>query len=61
MSREIRTVVDGMSFTECPRWHDDRLWFVDFYLARVYSVADDGSDLRTEAEVPEQQIGRAHV
>ena len=44
MSREIRTVVDGMSFTECPRWHDDRLWFVDFYLHGVYSAAEDGTE-----------------
>ena len=25
MTREFRTVVDGMSFTECPRWHQGRL------------------------------------
>ncbi|MGJ9411694.1 SMP-30/gluconolactonase/LRE family protein [Aeromicrobium sp. CF4.19] len=56
-SREIRTVVSGMSFTECPRWHDDRLWFVDFYTHVVCSVAEDGTDLRTEAEVPKQPSG----
>jgi sugar lactone lactonase YvrE len=57
MSHDVRTVVDGMSFTECPRWHDDRLWFVDFYTHRVHSAAEDGSDLRVEAEVPEQPSG----
>lgn len=57
MSRDVRTVVDGMSFTECPRWHEDRLWFVDFYTYRVHSAAEDGSDLRIEAEVPEQPSG----
>ncbi|WP_018331461.1 SMP-30/gluconolactonase/LRE family protein [Actinomycetospora chiangmaiensis] len=57
MSREIRTVVDGMSFTECPRWHEDRLWFVDFYTHRVFSAAEDGTDLRTELEIPAQPSG----
>ncbi|GAB90771.1 SMP-30/gluconolactonase/LRE family protein [Gordonia rhizosphera] len=56
-SSQIRTVVSGMSFTECPRWHDGRLWFVDFYTHTVNSVNDDGSDLRTELEVPTQPSG----
>lgn len=46
-----------MTFTECPRWHDSRLWFVDFYTHTVNSVNDDGSDLRTELEVPAQPSG----
>ena len=54
---ELHTVVDGMSFTECPRWHDDRLWFVDFYTHAVYSAREDGSDVRTELEVPAQPSG----
>jgi sugar lactone lactonase YvrE len=54
---DLRTVVSGMSFTECPRWHDDRLWFVDFYTHTVHSVREDGSDLRTELEVPHQPSG----
>ena len=54
---ELHTVVDGMSFTECPRWHDDRFWFVDFYTHAVYSAREDGSDLRTELEVAAQPSG----
>jgi sugar lactone lactonase YvrE len=57
VSREITTLVTDLSYLECPRWHDDRLWFVDFYTYRVLSVAEDGSDLRTEAEVPAQPSG----
>jgi len=57
MAREIRTVVEGMSFTECPRWHEGRLWFSDFYTYGVYSAAEDGTGLRTEAEVPGQPSG----
>jgi len=57
MSRKITTVVDGLSFAECPRWHEGRIWFVDFYTHRVPSAEEDGSDLRTEAEVPAQPSG----
>jgi hypothetical protein len=57
MSREITTVVTGQSYLECPRWHDGRIWFSDFYLHRVYSAAEDGGDLRIEAEVPQQPSG----
>lgn len=55
--REIRTLVSGMSYTECPRWHEGRLWFADFYTFAIYSMAADGSDLRTEVEVPAQPSG----
>lgn len=55
--REIRTILTGMSYTECPRWHEDRLWFADFYTHRVYSGCEDGSDLRVEAQVPGQPSG----
>lgn len=57
MSREITTVVSDQSYLEGPRWHDGRIWFSDFYLNRVCSAAEDGSDLRTEAEVPQQPSG----
>jgi hypothetical protein len=32
-----------MSFTECPRWHDGRLYFSDFYTRRVLAVTLDGT------------------
>jgi sugar lactone lactonase YvrE len=57
MSREINPVITGMSYLECPRWHDQRIWFSDFYTYRVYSAAEDGSDVRVEAEVPQQPSG----
>lgn len=56
-TREIRTLVTGMSYTECPRWHEGRLWFSDFYTHTIRSVREDGSDLRTEVEVPHQPSG----
>lgn len=51
------TIVDDLHFSECPRWRGGRLWFSDFYAHRVLSVAEDGSDLRVEAEVPGQPSG----
>ncbi|MEO9322307.1 SMP-30/gluconolactonase/LRE family protein [Nocardioides sp. C4-1] len=54
---QLRTVVTGMSFTECPRWHDGRLWFVDFYTHAIYSATESGDDLRVEVEVPGQPSG----
>jgi sugar lactone lactonase YvrE len=57
MTREVETVGEGFAFLECPRWHDERFWFVDFYTYRVYSAHSDGSDVRVEAEVPAQPSG----
>jgi len=57
MTRTLTTIVKGLSYTEAPRWHDGRLWFVDFYTHRVISVAENGSDLRVEAKVPQQPSG----
>ena len=57
MTREISVVLDGYSYTECPRWHEGRLWFADFYTHQVVSARADGSDVRVEAEVPQQPSG----
>ena len=54
---EHRTVVEGLSYLECPRWHEGRVWFSDFYTNAVYSAAADGGDLRVEVEVPQQPSG----
>jgi sugar lactone lactonase YvrE len=54
---ETSTVVSGFAFLEAPRWRDGRVWFSDFYTYRVLSAREDGSDLRTEAEVPGQPAG----
>jgi sugar lactone lactonase YvrE len=57
MSREITTVLTDLSYLECPRWHEGRIWFVDFYMHQVLSATEDGADLRVEAEVPGQPSG----
>src|SRR3954452_20126857 len=57
MTRDVSVVLDGYSYTECPRWHEGRLWFADFYTHQVVSAREDGSDVRVEAEVPGQPSG----
>lgn len=56
-TREFRTVLSDLRYLECPRWHEGRIWVSDFYTGQVMSAREDGSDLRVEAEVPEQPSG----
>lgn len=49
-----RTLVDlhnGLRFTESPRWHKGRLWFIDIHGKAIKSVNTEGQ-LRTELELP---------
>jgi sugar lactone lactonase YvrE len=57
MADSATTVVSGFAFLEAPRWHDERIWFSDFYTFQVLSAREDGSDLRVEADVPQQPAG----
>ena len=34
--------LSGLYFGECPRWHDGRLWYSDFFDHAVSSVSPDG-------------------
>ena len=53
---EFTTLISGLSFTECPRWRDGRLYVSDFYTHRVLAVAMDGT-AETVAYVPQQPSG----
>jgi sugar lactone lactonase YvrE len=57
MANAATMVASGFAFLEAPRWHDDRIWFSDFYTHQVLSAREDGADLRTEAAVPQQPGG----
>jgi hypothetical protein len=35
---EITTVLSDVSYLECPRWHDGRIWVSDFYTHRLLSA-----------------------
>jgi sugar lactone lactonase YvrE len=57
MTAAPATVASGFHFLEAPRWHEDRVWFSDFYGHQVFSAREDGSGLRPEASVPQQPAG----
>src|SRR2546421_441832 len=40
----LDVLLDGLGFAEGPRWHDDKLWFSDFYAHQVLTVNPDGLD-----------------
>ncbi len=53
---KLPVLVDGVDFGEGPRWHDDRLWYSDFYQHTVYAVGLDG-EREAIVEVEEQPSG----
>jgi sugar lactone lactonase YvrE len=48
--------VSGLFFGECPRWHDGRLWYSDFFDHAVYSVSSQG-ERRTEVDFDGEPAG----
>ncbi len=54
--RELRTVADGFTYLEGPRWHNGELWFVDFYTKTVNRV-DAAGTVHQEAVVEAQPSG----
>jgi sugar lactone lactonase YvrE len=47
---------EGLYFGECPRWHDGRLWYSDFYDHAVHALTPGGADERV-VEVAGQPAG----
>jgi sugar lactone lactonase YvrE len=41
----------GLKFTESPRWHDGRLWFLDIHDTRIKAADLDGR-LETVLDLP---------
>jgi sugar lactone lactonase YvrE len=48
---EFRVLLDGLMFTEGPRWHEGKLFFSDMHAHKVMSVDLEGK-AQTVAEVP---------
>ncbi len=46
----------GLNFGECPRWHDGRLWYSDFFDHAVFSVSPDG-ERRVEVDFDGEPAG----
>jgi len=53
---KFTSLISGLSFTECPRWRDGRLYFSDFYTNRVIALTLDGQ-AETLCHVPHQPAG----
>jgi len=48
--------LSGLYFSECPRWHEGRLWYSDFYDHGVFSVSPEG-DQRQEVAFEGEPAG----
>jgi len=48
---EFKVLLDGLMFTEGPRWHDGKLFFSDMHAHKVMSVDLEG-EAQTVVEVP---------
>jgi sugar lactone lactonase YvrE len=48
--------LSGLYFGECPRWHDGRLWYSDFFDHAVFSVSSEG-ERRTEVDFDGEPAG----
>jgi sugar lactone lactonase YvrE len=48
--------VSGLFFGECPRWHDGRLWYSDFFDHAVLSVSPD-AERRVEVDFDGEPAG----
>ncbi len=53
---ELRTVAEGLSYLEGPRWREGRVYTSDFYNQRVVAIAPDGT-VETVVKVPKQPSG----
>ena len=56
MEKKTRTLMDGLTFGEGPRWHDGKFYFSDFYSHKVFSLDMDGNS-EVIVEVPGQPSG----
>ena len=56
MSKNTEVLIDGLTFTEGPRWHEGKLYFSDFFTHRVLAVDIEGH-LETIVETPYQPSG----
>ena len=56
MSKNTEVLIDGLTFTEGPRWYESKLYFSDFFTHRVLAVDLEGH-LETIVETPHQPSG----
>ena len=56
MNKNSEVLIEGLTFTEGPRWRDGRLYFSDFFTHRVLAV-DTKGNMETIVETPQQPSG----
>ena len=56
MSKNTEVLIEDLTFTEGPRWHDGRLYFSDFFTHRVLAV-DTKGNMETIVETAQQPSG----
>ena len=56
MTKKTEILIEGMTFTEGPRWREDKLIFSDFFTHRVLSV-DMSANVETIVETTYQPSG----
>ena len=39
----FKLIAKDLHFSEGPRWHDNKLWFSDFYQHAVFNVDENGT------------------
>ena len=56
MTKRTNILMDGLTFGEGPRWHEEKFYFSDFYSHKVFSLDMDGNS-EVIVEVPGQPSG----
>jgi len=56
MTKRTNILMDGLTFGEGPRWHEEKFYFSDFYSHKVFSLDMDGNS-KVIVEVPGQPSG----
>ena len=56
MNREFKLETEDLYFSEGPRWHDNKLWFSDFYHKAVMTLDESGS-IEKIVDIPNQPSG----
>lgn len=57
MAATFEKLVGGIDFGEGPRWHDDRLWYSDFYQRSISAVTADGERTMVHRDLEDQPSG----
>ena len=52
----LSTLLDNLTFPECPRWHDGRLWFSDMHDRKVWPSTEEGQ-AEVIVETPDMPAG----